>query len=135
VPEYREPLDSQLERELLEYTLDTGSSVVRELKPLLYPIANNALTARHLFAKHERECREWRRDVRRDLDELKAYNARIQALEDAEEITGVEVITELKKQNAELRDEGKRWKWWALGIIGSVLGAGGSASLGYFIAR
>jgi len=48
---YRDAMPSNLERELLEYTLDTGSPLIRELKPLLFPIADATLHARQLLAK------------------------------------------------------------------------------------
>lgn len=128
---YREPLDSNLERELLMYTLDTGSPLVRELKPLLFPIADNALQARQLFQKHEIECREWRDHVKRELAELKELGGRVDKLEDADEITGVQAIAELKQQNAKLVENATWWKRWALGIAASLLVAGLSAGAGY----
>lgn len=91
---YRDRLDSNLERELLEYTLDTGSPLVRELKPLLFPIADNALQARQQMGSLARDVR----DV----------------------VKRVAVLEEREKGQAV---EAHRWKWWVLGVVGPLISA------------
>jgi hypothetical protein len=106
---YREKLDSNLERELLLYTLDTGSPLIRELKPLLFPIADNALQARQLAG----ECAK----------SLARVCVRLEKLEARDE-----------KHADEQRDDAKRWKWWALGIVSTVVGVVGTLA-GTLLAR
>lgn len=106
---YRGPLDSNLERELLAYTLDTGSPLVRELKPLLFPIADNVLKARHDVAKLVADVHELRK--------------RVETLEGADVDSDRGHVAALAEENKQLRDEAKRWKWWALGLIGSIASA------------
>lgn len=130
--------DSKTERELALYVLEPvpgDSKDVLAHKRLLAPVYNGLFDVSANQRNHEEDCGKWRTMVLSRLDsidmKLKADHERLTSLEDADEITGVQAIAELKEQLAEKNESARWWKRWALGIAASLLVAGLSAGAGY----
>lgn len=60
---------------------------------------------------------------------------RIDTLEESDEITGVHNLEQLRATAREHREEAAKWKWWVLGIVGTITTSGAAGSFVYWLSR